>query len=763
MAILDASTLMPPPFEDGLDIWSSEDGTPGSATYDGAANASLVSDDQDFGGCLELSKTQSIQKLRYMGQTPLTPGRYLRIRARVKAVSGNLPTVRIAGWAGMAGGVHAGGLTEVADSIILDSYGKIVTVDAVVGPGGRAGVELIWGLEAVYGHFGLDLTGPDGGVIRIDDLQIEDVTERFVREMIDVVDVKDYGAVGDGVTDDSIAFAAADAAAEGRTVLVSEGVFWLGASLALTSKVRFQGTVQMADNAILTLTKSFDLPTYIDAFGSEALGFKKAFQALLNGVDHDSLDMKGRRIDIDAPIDMQVAVSNKDHWAIRRVIRNGQLNAVDSPAWMPDAAVSTAQYSTSNPAMLTNVANVANILVGSLVDGNGVGREVYVESKNIGAATVTLSKPLYDAVGLQNYTFTRFKYLLDFSGFTHLAELQLDDIELRCDGKASGIMLAPAGQAFQIRDCAISKPADRGITSIGQGCRGMLLDRSNCVSNEQSTPAEQRTTILMNVNADDVKICNCRIVKFRHVAVMSGNGHTITGNHWLQGDDEENGTRLPGLILTKPDCKTLVTGNHIDSGGIEWTNEHDAFPDYGQQFSFGGLTLIGNLFFSSNSASWLGWLIVKPHGYGHWVQDLSVIGNVFEAVNGNVDRVEIVDDSIADLDRANLRNIVFDGNTFGGVNQPTMNPVVLDHQENTAASVWNIGTNDYLPFGGWAKTVTSVVMRDPLRDASGTPVYHDHFVSIRQGANEDQIKLNWPEAVSGRAWATIRADDPIPA
>ena len=102
-AITDGLILMPPAFENGLDVWSSEDGTPGSATYDGAANAALVTADQDFGNCLELAKTQSVQTLRYMGETPLLPGCYLRVTARVKAISGSFPTMRIAAWAGGAG------------------------------------------------------------------------------------------------------------------------------------------------------------------------------------------------------------------------------------------------------------------------------------------------------------------------------------------------------------------------------------------------------------------------------------------------------------------------------------------------------------------------------------------------------------------------------------------------------------------------------------------------------------------------------------
>jgi len=84
-AITDGVVLMPTPFAAGLDVWSSGDGTPGSDTYENAANAAFVPADQDFGGALELLKTQSTQQLRYMGQTTLLPGCYLRVTARVNS------------------------------------------------------------------------------------------------------------------------------------------------------------------------------------------------------------------------------------------------------------------------------------------------------------------------------------------------------------------------------------------------------------------------------------------------------------------------------------------------------------------------------------------------------------------------------------------------------------------------------------------------------------------------------------------------------
>lgn len=65
-AITDGIVFTPPRFANGLDVWSSGDGTPGSPTYDTAVNAAFVPADQDFGGALELQKTQAVQKLRYI-------------------------------------------------------------------------------------------------------------------------------------------------------------------------------------------------------------------------------------------------------------------------------------------------------------------------------------------------------------------------------------------------------------------------------------------------------------------------------------------------------------------------------------------------------------------------------------------------------------------------------------------------------------------------------------------------------------------------
>ena len=759
-AITDGLVLMPPPFVDGLGLWSSGDGTPGSDTYSGSGSGVFVSADQDFGGSLEILKAESQQKLRYMGETPILPGCYLRVTARVKAMAGPLPLVQIAGWPAQANSTELTGVTVAGPAVQLDTYGEVVEVSAIIGTGHRGGVDMVW-TEAAYGHLGLDLTGPNGGVVRVDDIIIEDVTSVFLRDIIGLVDVRDYGAVGDGVTNDAAAFEAADAAANGREVLVSAGVYYLANSVTFQSQVRFEGTVIVEGDREFILQRNFDFQTYLDAFGNEEQAFRKAFQALLNFSDHESLDLGGRRIGLSAPMDMQAAVPDRTTFATRRVIRNGQFQPIDGPAWNPDEVTSQATYSEAAAEQLTNVVNIANIQVGSLVTGTGVGREVYVREVNVGAQSLTLSQPLYDAEGTQTFTFTRFKYLLDFSGFVDLSQFIISDVDFQCNGQASGIILARQGLTFHLRDCFIIKPRDRGITSPGSGCQGMMIDRCQFLSNEQPELVQNRRTIGFNCNANDVKIRDNRAVMFKHWGVIAGSGILITGNHWFQGDTATDGLRTAGIVFTFPNIKSGITGNYIDNNFIEWTNEHDASPELGNQFSFGGLTITGNFFTANDVGPWFNWLVMKPYGPGHFIHGLAVVGNVFRTLNGSIDRIEAVDTTFADLEFNRMRNITFSGNVFHGVNEEVRNPISLTHTQSTADRVWVVDADLVLPFRGWARTIESVVPVDAISDTGGDPVYDAPWVDPEFGDDRRQFRVIFRNDVTGTVRASVRMDNPL--
>ena len=759
-AITDGINFMPPAFVNGLDVWSSGDGTPGSDTYDTSPNAAFVPSDADFGGALELLKTTNTTKLRYMGQTPLFPGCYLQIRARVKAISGALPDVRIAGWAGGAGDQHVTGLTETGPSVTLTTYGDVVEVAAIVGSGARGGVDMPWGITPIYGHFGLDLTGPNGGVVRIDDIVIEDVTEVFLRDMLSVVDVIDFGAVGDGVSDDSAAFEAADTAANGRDILVPEGSYFLGQSVTLQNRARFDGTVIMPDDKVLMLERNFNLPGYIDAFGDGETAFRKAFQALISSPNHVELDMEGLKIDVHAPIDMQAAAPTVTSFAQRRVIRNGQLSVVPGAAWDTDTVTSQASYNPAKPFELNSVANVANVPVGALIEGSGVGREVYVRSRNVGAGTIELSRPLYDAQGTQSFTFRRFKYMLDFSGFTKLSKFAIADVDFLCRGYCSGLLLAPAGIGFHLRDCWITRPKDRGVSSHGEGDQGMMVDRCQFASDEAGKLVPDRVSIGINCNANDVKIRDNRCTYFRHFAVIAGTSSMITGNHIFQGDAANPGPRTAGLVMAHTNSRAAIGGNYIDNCSIEWTNEHDEAPDFASEFSFSAMSITGNTFLSQSSAPSFRFILVKPYGSGHFIDGLIVTGNTFRLIDGNIGRVEEIDTSFATMDFGRFRNIVFAGNAFNNVDTMVESPLVMRHTEASAQGTWNVQPFPKLPFNAWVRTVESVVAEDAIRNAAGNIHTAMPYVLVQQGPNNDWARIKWSEPVSGTVTIRLRIDTP---
>lgn len=759
-AITDGLVFMPQAFSStNLGQWSRGDGVPGSDTYASLATAAFVPADADFGGCLEIQKSSSTQKLRYMGETPLPTGCYLRVTARVKALAGSLPSVRIAGYAARANGSAVSGVDKTGDTVALTTYGEVVEVSAIIGAGNREGVDLVWGTEAAYGHFGIDLTGPSGGVVRVDDIIIEDVTGAFLRTMMNWVDVRDYGAVGDGTTDDTAAFEAADADANGRRILVSAGTYRLEDTVSIYNPITFEGTLSMPVDAVLNLTKNFDIATYVEAFGGdEEQAFKKAVQSLMNGADAESLDLGGRRISVSEPIDLAACVPNRTSYAQRRVIRNGQLRAEDTGNWDPDVATSTATYSASNNWKLTNVTNAANVPVGALITGAGVGREVYVRAINVAAQEITLSQPLSDAVGTQTYTFTRFKYLLDFSGFERINVFELEGLEFQCQGYASGLVLPPIGAVNVIRNCVFNRPAQRGITSIGDGCQGLLVDLCQFISIEGGAEVQNRTTVAMNVNANDVKIRSCRASQFRHFVVMSGAHNTIMGNHFFQGGASNNGGRTAGIVLTLRACNTQITGNYVDNCSIEWTNEREPEPDFSGGFGFAGLSITNNVMLSSDCAPWFSHIVVKPYGTGHYINGLNVSGNTFRCVGAYINRVERVDTSYAPLELDKMRSVSFIGNTYHNIEYGAKNPLRVDHDQNSHDDVWEVDTDNRLPFNGYAMGVEGLVTTTRPRDASNVSKYHMPYTQSQQGSGKDRVNVVWPEPMRGDVTLSIRMD-----
>ena len=760
MAVTAGVAIMPPPFSAGLDVWSQTTGRPGTNTYDSAAFAAFVPTDPDFGSCLEVQKTFATTRLRWMGEVPVMPGCYLRIRARVKAMAGVLPDIGVAAWAGNSAGQEVGGLTTTAPATTLTQYGAITEVSAIVGTGARPGVDMVWPTAVAFAHFGLDLTGPTGGVIRIDDIVIEDVTSFYTRDILGVVDVRDFGAQGNGIADDRPAFAAAIAAAGPNGLLVPDGTYLIGSDLTIPLPVEFRGTLNMPENAVLVLQRNFDFPSYAAAFGNDETGFRKGVQALFHTNAHTTFDLMGRRVLLSAPVDV-FALAGFDNTSSRRIVANGQLDAVESAQWDTQTVTRTASYTIAHSTRLSDISNVAGLPVGARVSGVGVGREVYVRARNTGASRLTLSQPLHGGSGTQPFTFERYQYMLDFSGFSGLRNFEIHNVEFRCRGRCSAVMLPEDGRIMRFMNCDFDRPRDRAITSIGLGCQGMWIDHCQFRSAQQPLDAQDRTVIAFNVNGNDTKIRNNRVVLWAHFGIMNGSGHIISGNHFFAGDTQPQGIRQAGLVLTNKNSKTTFAGNYIDNCFLELTNEHDPEPEHTSGFSFGGLTIEGNIFYAIDVAPWFSFIVMKPYGPGHYLQGLMVSGNVFRTTGGRIDRADKVDTTFASLNFGRFRNVAFQSNAYNGIDFPAESPTIILHDQNTEANSWTISAGDKLPFGGWARTVSSVVMETPPRDAGNAIRYEMPYVNVQEGVNNNEVRLRWPQATRGRALVTVRVDRPL--
>ena len=146
----------------------------------------------------------------------------------------------------------------------------------------------------------------------------------------------------------------------------------------------------MAAASRLICRRNYDLDTYAAAFGSVLEGFRRALQSLFYFTDHVSLDLSGRRVLLSSPLDV-AAISGLTSFTEHRVLSNGLLEPIPGTAWDTTTVTSIGTYTVAQPTRLTSVANLANIPVGARISGTGVGREVYVLAKDIGAATVELS------------------------------------------------------------------------------------------------------------------------------------------------------------------------------------------------------------------------------------------------------------------------------------------------------------------------------------------------------------------------------------
>ena len=164
---------------------------------------------------------------------------------------------------------------------------------------------------------------------------------------------------------------------------------------------------------------------------------------------------------------------------------------------------------------------------------------------------------------------------------------------------------------------------------------------------------------------------------------------------------------------------------------------------------------------ASNVAPWFRWLVITPRGTGHALNGFTVTNNTFRVTGSTIDRVEMVDTTYATLSFNSFRNIMFQGNTFNAVTQPTVSPLLVQHTQNTAADTWSVDGGAYLPFESFARNVTGLVAEGAITNAGDVTQWTFPYVQVEQGAGNNLVNLKWQTPVKGVMQVTLRCDNPV--
>ncbi len=740
-----AGSYAPKKFIEGLNYWRSSLTNVNAASLETSNYFSLNQVENEHYGKLLAEKTQeSIVAVQDI-ETPLYTGQYLEIKFGVRLLSGAPCQARIIGLA-RASGANYSAANNYGPNFELIS-GATIEISAIVGAGARPGVDLVWSEVVTSGYFGIELFGANGGNIVIDDMQIRDVTAHFTALHAGIIDIRDYGAIGDGSFDCTDAIASADEAADGRDLFIPPGDYFIGSKLTIHSPLNCTGRLVADDATPVMLAYRYDLEAYVQAFKSEEIGFRKALQALFSFTDHRSLDLKGREISLSSPINMIDMINGATRYTKNRVIQNGTLFASNSDDWSDVSATATANYVYENGTpFLTNVTNISQIEVGSYVEAPGVGREIYVAAKDESNQRLQLNRPLFGVNSSQTYTFTRFKFMLDFSELQNLRNFDFHNLKFDGNGNASMILLPFAGRGNRITHCFFRDPKHRVICSYALGCAGLTVESCDFEGGQFSRKPEERTVIALNTTGADTKIRSNRAYYFKHFAVLARSGHIISNNHIFQGGPNSL-NRVAGIVGTQGLFKSQVVGNYIDNCHIEISNEHENEELYGSR-SAGGATITGNIFYGFNADENFRFIKYRLIGADCVLKDLSVCNNTFSFSGTMPDRVDALDTTLGTADYSKWQDVYFSNNVYNNITSETHSPAIKKIVQSSASSTWTIDFSDQLPFGGPATDVSSVVC---YGSASSTSYPR---VQPMQGSNKTTVRLNFASASSGTAVVT---------
>ena len=99
-------------------------------------------------------------------------------------------------------------------------------------------------------------------------------------------------------------------------------------------------------------------------------------------------------------------------------------------------------------------------------------------------------------------------------------------------------------------------------------------------------------------------------------------------------------------------------------------------------------------------------------------------------------------------------------NRAGGKSDYTPVTTSMGFDIKPIGSDWTLSPGAYLPFGGWARNVESLVAEGMITGPANERRSDMPYVEVQQGAAKQQVTVNWAQASKGRIQIKVRMDNP---
>jgi hypothetical protein len=549
----------------------------------------------------------------------------------------------------------------------------------------------------------------------------------------------DFLATGDGTTDDYAAMALAITAAttDGIPIVITrphriatslsfagvELVFFggslipdSGVQITLTSTTTISGTTgncfdtsqggTFRTSAADLRGPGLKISNYVPADMTVAAdaGMAAALNDLFN-LNYYSLDLEGRRITLDAGLDM-ATITDLTSKAIWKCIYNGEIR--------PSASypVHSTGTLTTNCDMTADSTTVLCTATGTLaadmeVAGTGIPRGTFVTGVTANVSFTMSRKAMSTDTG-RTVTFTKHYPIFDFRGFTSLSKVLFNSLHFNMSDAGACYFCSQDDDIVEFRSCQFVSPALWGIvsgvpwrdvTATDHGGGGSIIRDCDFTTNDAGILPVNRTRIGALLHGD-ARVEGNRWAYWKHAVIFAGGSNMFLRNHPFSGDTL-NSPILAGVIFQRSGNHVIV-GNYFDHGWVEFSNETFAYNAPG--VAIGGATITGNRWTTNTTTVAEGFIVLHPFGTGAIPEDLVVVGNIFQPLVSGAGvaktRVDVVDTTDGTLDTTVAwSGVIFAHNAFENVTTETHAPPPLKPASSTTPYVWSYDLTGYFPWG----------------------------------------------------------------